>query len=231
MSQSPKLFLTRREEKKKSSDLQQKSRYLVIDARLRRVHLQARARTKAETVDAEPSDIACFLYTSFMSWYHPTSLLDKVFEGGIIIKGLTGVAEFAGGLLLFFVSPATIHNFVVFITQDELLEDPHDRIANLLLSSSQYLTSGNRTFLIIYLWIHAFIKFIAVIGILKNQRWAYPFSLITLGALMLYQLYSIIFVAPQLGLVLLTIFDVFILALIWREYGKIRAQDKPKANS
>jgi uncharacterized membrane protein len=165
-----------------------------------------------------------------MSWFRPTSLLDKVFEGGIIIKGLTGVAEFAGGVLLFFVSPASIHSFVVFITQDELLEDPHDRIANLLLSSSQYLTSGNRTFLIVYLWVHAGIKFIAVIGILKNQRWAYPFSLITLGVLMLYQLYSIIFIAPSAGLILLTIFDIFILALIWREYGKIRAQDKQKSD-
>ncbi|HUC20631.1 MAG TPA: DUF2127 domain-containing protein, partial [Candidatus Polarisedimenticolaceae bacterium] len=124
-----------------------------------------------------------------MSWYQPNTLLDKIFEGGIIIKGITAVLEFVGGLLLFFVSSATIHQFLAFVTQKELLEDPHDKIANLLLNSVQHISSGGRTFAIIYLWLHATVKLIAVIGILKNQLWAYPFSLITLGLLMLYQLY------------------------------------------
>lgn len=155
-----------------------------------------------------------------MSWYHPSSLLDKIFEGGIIIKGITGALEFIGGLLLFFVSPATMHSFITDITQTELLKDPHDRVANLLLSSTQHISGGNKIFAIAYLWVHAIIKLIAVIGILKNQLWAYPFSLVTLGALILYQLYTIFFIKVAVGMVLLTIFDVFVLALIWREYGK-----------
>lgn len=157
-----------------------------------------------------------------MSWYHPTTLLDKIFEGGIVIKGITGLLEFIGGLLLFFVSPAQIHQFIALITQREMIEDPHDRVANFLLDITSSISSGSRTFLIVYLWIHAAIKLIAVIGILKNQRWAYPFSLTTLGLLMLYQLYSIFFVQPTIGMIFLTIFDVFILWLIWREYGKVR---------
>ena len=156
-----------------------------------------------------------------MSWYHPSSILDKVFEGGIILKGISGSLEFIGGALLFFVSPASIHDFIVFITQKELLNDPHDVIANLLLTSTQHL-GGSQTFLIIYLWIHATIKLIAVIGILKNQLWAYPFSLITLGVLMLYQIYHIVFVSPSIGMILLTVFDIFILWLILREYKIVR---------
>lgn len=160
-----------------------------------------------------------------MSWYHPSSILDKVFEGGIILKGISGTLEFIGGALLFFVSPASIHNFIVFITQKELLTDPNDMVANLLLTSTQHL-GGSRAFLVIYLWIHATIKLIAVIGILKNQLWAYPFSLISLGALMLYQIYSIIFVSVSVGMILLTIFDVFILWLILREYKIVKKNIK-----
>jgi len=156
-----------------------------------------------------------------MSWYHPSTLLDKVFEGGIIIKGITGALEFIGGLLLFFVDPSVIHSFLVLITQKELIEDPHDRLATFLLQSTLHLGDG-KTFIILYLWIHALIKLIAVIGILRNQLWAYPFSTITLGLLMLYQLYSIIFVKLSVGLILLTIFDIFILWMIWREYRKVR---------
>ena len=157
-----------------------------------------------------------------MSWFKPTSLLDKIFEGGIILKGIDGALEFLGGLLVLFISPATLHNFITFITQRELVEDPHDKIANLLIHASNHYSANGRTFLVVYLWIHAAIKLIAVIGILKNQLWAYPFSLITLGLLVVYQLYDIFFIHASIGMILLTIFDVFILWLIWREYGKVR---------
>ena len=158
-----------------------------------------------------------------MSWYHPSTLLDKVFEGGIILKGIDGALEFLAGLLLLFVTPESLHRFVAFVTQRELVENPHDRFANLLVHSTQHFGSGSRVFLIVYLWIHAAIKLVAVIGLLRNLMWAYPFSLISLGALMVYQLYSIFFVKPSVGMILLTIFDAFILWLIWREYGKVKA--------
>lgn len=160
-----------------------------------------------------------------MSWYRPSSLLDKIFEGGIIIKGATGALEFIGGLLLLFVDPSAIHQFIVLVTQKELLGDPRDILANFLVHSTQHL-GGSRTFVITYLWIHAVIKLIAVIGILKNQLWAYPFSLLTLGLLMMYQVYSIVFVTPSTGMIVLTIFDVFILWLIWREWSKVWPSNK-----
>lgn len=71
-----------------------------------------------------------------------------------------------------------------------------------------------------YLFIHAAVKLTAVIGILKNQLWAYPFSLIALGLMTLYQVWDIVFVQARLGMVVLTIFDCFILWLIWREYQR-----------
>jgi uncharacterized membrane protein len=156
-----------------------------------------------------------------MAWYHPSTLFDKIFEGGIIIKGASGALEFLAGLLLFFVSPSAIHNFIVVITQRELLEDPHDMVANFLLGWTLDLANGGRVFLIAYLWIHAVIKLIAVIGILRNQLWAYSFSLATLSLFVLYQLYEIA-LHSSIGMILLTLFDFFILWLIWREYGKAR---------
>lgn len=157
-----------------------------------------------------------------MSWYHPSSLFDKIFEGGIIIKGITGLLEFIGGLLLFFVPLSALHQFLVIVTQKELIEDPHDKIATFLLQSTDHLGGGNTAFLIIYLWIHATIKLVAVIGILRNQLWAYPFSLVSLGILLLYQLYHIVFISPSVGMIGLSIFDSAVLWLIWREYGKVK---------
>ena len=158
-----------------------------------------------------------------MSWYHPANLFDKVFEGGIILKGIDGLLEFLGGLLVLFISPARLHSFIDFVTHRELAQDPHDKIANLLIHMTRHYADGGRTFLVVYLWIHAAIKLTAVIGILKNQLWAYPFSLASLGLLVVYQLYTIFFVKASAGMILLTVFDVVIIGLIWREYGKVRA--------
>jgi uncharacterized membrane protein len=128
------------------------------------------------------------------------------------------------GLLLIFVSPSQIHRFLVIVTQREIIEDPNNKVSNYLLHSTAHISSGSREFAIIYLWIHAGIKLVAVYGLLKTKLWAYPFSLITLGILMLYQVYSIIFVKVSVGMIILTVFDIFILWLIWREYGKVRSR-------
>jgi uncharacterized membrane protein len=157
-----------------------------------------------------------------MSTFHPTNLLDKIFEGGIVLKGVSGALEFLGGLGLLFINPDKLHHFINFVAQPELVQDNHNKIAAWLMHTSQHFTTSSKAFLIGYLWIHAAVKLIAVIGIIKNQLWAYPFALITLGLLMLYQLYDIFFVHASLGMIALTIFDAFIVALIWREYGKVK---------
>src|SRR5665647_3923358 len=156
-----------------------------------------------------------------MAWYRPASVLDKIFEGGIILKGASGVLEFVAGLLLVFTSPDAIRSFLAFLTQREIAEDPNDTFANLILHSAEHFNSGNKTFAIAYLWVHAAVKLTAVVGILRNQLWVYPFSLISLGLLMLYQVYSMS-VKFSAGMLVLTVFDAIILSLIWREYGKVR---------
>jgi uncharacterized membrane protein len=156
-----------------------------------------------------------------MSWYHPTTLLDKVFEGGLVIKGVLAAGEFLSGLLLLFISPASIHRFLAFITQQELTEDPHDKLAHFILHSADSLNVSNKGFVVAYLWTLAVIKLIAVIGILRNILWVYPFAFVSLGLIMLYQVYSIS-VHPTVGLSLLTAFDIFILIMIWREYSKAK---------
>lgn len=157
-----------------------------------------------------------------MTDFRAKSTFDKIFEGGLLIKGLDGFFEFLGGLLLFIFTPEQIHQFAVFLTHSELLEDPNSKVSQLLIHSTQNFTNGSRIFLIFYLWLHAAIKLIAVIGILKNLLWAYPFSLITLGALLLFQLYSIFFIKASFGMILLSIFDILILSMIWLEFKKVR---------
>jgi len=55
-----------------------------------------------------------------VNWFKHGDLLDRTFAVGIILKGLDGVLEVLGGLLLLVLSPATIDQLTRVLTQHEL---------------------------------------------------------------------------------------------------------------
>jgi uncharacterized membrane protein len=153
--------------------------------------------------------------------FRPHDWLDRVFEIGIIGKGLNGTAELIGGLLLLVASPDRILHFAVLLTQGELSEDPHDLIATRLLHSANGLTSGAVRFGAIYLLAHGAVKVALVIALLLDKLWAYPWMIGFLSLFIGYQLYRIV-LHPSAGLITLTIFDALVLGLTAREYRRQR---------
>ncbi len=156
-----------------------------------------------------------------MSWFKRKDLLDQTFVVGIVLKGLDGVLEVVGGLLLFIVTPATIDRVTRALTQHELSEDPHDFIATHLLHAATDLSGSSLQFGAAYLLSHGAIKIVLVAALLRNKRWAYPWMIAFLLAFIAYQAYRMTF-APSIGLAGLTVFDAFIAWLTYREYGKQR---------
>ena len=82
--------------------------------------------------------------------FKPKDWLDRVFEVGIILKGLNGLAELVGGLLLLLATPESIRRLAVVLTQGELSEDPHDIIARYLLHTASGLTGSAVRFGAVY---------------------------------------------------------------------------------
>jgi uncharacterized membrane protein len=154
-----------------------------------------------------------------VSWFKPRDLLDRTFEVSIIAKGLDGLLELIGGLLLLLVTPATINSIVTGITQHELSEDPHDLIATHLLHLSKGLTNSAVRFAAAYLVLHGIVKVVLVAALLRNKLWAYPWMIAFLVIFIAYQLYRIV-LAPTAWLIVLTIFDAFVVWLTWREWRK-----------
>ena len=150
--------------------------------------------------------------------FKPQNWLDRVFEVGIIVKGLNGCLELIGGLLLLFATPDRIHHLAAMITQGELSEDPHDLIATHLLHTANGLTGAAVLFGAVYLVTHGGVKVTLVVALLLNKLWAYPWMIGVLTVFIGYQLYRIA-LAPTIGLIALTLLDLIIVALTWREYG------------
>lgn len=152
----------------------------------------------------------------------PPDLLDRTFEVGISLKGLDGVLEVLGGLLLLLVSPATLNRITTTLTQHELSEDPHDLIATHLLRTAHGLTGSGVRFGAIYLLSHGLVKIVLVVALFRRELWAYPWTIAFLLAFIVYQAYRLTF-KPSFGLAALTAFDIFIVWLTYREYRRQRA--------
>jgi uncharacterized membrane protein len=156
--------------------------------------------------------------------------LDRTFEVGLILKGLDGILEIAGGALLLIVSPHAITHLVRTLTAHELSEDPHDLVARSLLHATGHLTGSATVFGAIYLLSHGIAKVVLVALVLRHKLWAYPLLIVLLLAFIGYQLYRIIAVHFSWGLTALTIFDLALVWLTWREYRARRARP-PDARS
>ncbi len=156
------------------------------------------------------------------SWFQSRDPLDRAFAVGIVLKGLDGVLEVLGGLLLLLVTPATIDRLTKALTQHELSEDPHDFLATHLLHAASGLTGGALLFGAAYLLLHGVVKIVLVTALLRNNIWAYPWMLVFLVIFIVYQVYRMTF-APSVGLVGLTVFDLVVVWLTYREYRKQQA--------
>ena len=161
--------------------------------------------------------------------FRPKDWLDRLFVIGIIGKGLNGLAELVGGLLLLFVTPDSIHHVVAVLTRGELSEDPNDLVARYLLHTADGLTGSAVIPGAVYLLVHGAVKIVLVIALLLNKLWAYPCMIIVLLIFIGYQMYRIA-LQPNVGLIALTLFDAVIVTLTWLEYRRQRRIPKDRAS-
>ena len=156
-------------------------------------------------------------------------LLDRVFWIGLTLKGLDGLVEAIGGLLLLFVSPERIGDFAQLITQHELTQDPNDLIANAILHVANGLTVSASLFAGAYLLAHGLVKIVLVTEVLRGRLRAYPWMIGFLIVFIGFQGYEL---ARHFswGLVVLTVFDGVIVWVIWREYRLRKSGLRPSTD-
>jgi uncharacterized membrane protein len=141
----------------------------------------------------------------------------RLFLLSVWSKGIAGLVEAIGGLLLLFIPQAGLNAFVIALTAPELAEDPTDRVATLLQHIVHDLAADTKLFASGYLIVHGIIKVFLVAGLLARRLWSYPVSLWFLVGFIAYQAYRFFF-THSLWMIALTIVDLIVAFLIWREY-------------
>jgi uncharacterized membrane protein len=147
--------------------------------------------------------------------------IHQIFEVSVALKGLHALVEIIGGVALYLTRTETIIGWINRFSQGELTEDPHDWIANHAVRFGETFSGAQHHFYAFYLLSHGLIKGALVIGLLREKLWAYPASFVVFGAFIAYQLYRYSF-THDFSLILLSIFDGFVIALAVHEYGLLR---------
>ena len=147
--------------------------------------------------------------------------IHQIFVASVLFKGIHALVEIVGGIALYMVSTDTIVHAINSWSYDELIEDKDDWVSNHLLAFAQHFSVAEHNFYAFYLLSHGIIKAILVIGLLREKLWAYPASFVVFSAFIAYQLYRYSF-THDFGLILLSIFDLFIIYLAVHEYRLLR---------
>lgn len=151
------------------------------------------------------------------TWLHDS------FEIMLFIKGLDGLFEVLGGLLIIFFSPARLSRVLVFLTQHELAEDPNDLFVNFLMKTSHAFSVSAQHFAVFYLLSHGIVKLILVQLLWMKKLWAYPLMIVFLLLFIVYQIYRYSY-SHSSWLIILTVFDLIMIWLTWIEYRRIRQE-------
>lgn len=148
-------------------------------------------------------------------------VVHKSFEIGILLKGIDGVLEIIGGILLVFLNPVRLNKLIILLTQHELSEDPQDIIVNYMIKLGTNFSISAQYFGIFYLISHGIVKFILVTLLWRKKLWAYPLTIVSLILFISYQIYRYT-IDHSIGLIILTIFDIIMIFLTFLEYKRMK---------
>ncbi len=163
------------------------------------------------------------LLKKVQSFINKFNILHDSFEVGILLKGLNGLLETAGGLFLIFLTPARMHRIAQFLIDQGLSEDPHDFIASHILLFLRNFSIHTRNFAVFYLFSHGLVKVFMVYFLWKRKLWAYPFAIIVLLCFIAIQVYMFIY-KPSTWVAALTVFDTVLIFLTLHEYNSIKQE-------
>jgi uncharacterized membrane protein len=147
--------------------------------------------------------------------------IHQIFAVSVSLKGLHALFEIGLGIALYLTSTAKIVTSISDWSNHQIALERHDWIATHLLRFAESFSVAKHDFYAFYLLSHGIVKGVVVVGLLKEKLWAYPASFVVFGAFIAYQLYRYSW-SHDFSLILLSIFDLFVIALAGHEDRLLR---------
>lgn len=148
-------------------------------------------------------------------------IVGDAFDISVVLKGIDGLLEIVGGIVLLLVPLRDIRALLIWTTGKELSEDPKDYIATHIVRLAHMLSVRAYDFTIIYLLVHGGVKVFLVVMLLRRRLWAYPTAIAVFSAFGVYQIYQFSY-SHSILLLALTVLDAVVVTLTVWEYTILR---------
>jgi uncharacterized membrane protein len=151
------------------------------------------------------------------------SLFDRVYGFAIALKGLDGVIELVAGLLLLLAPNAIRWGLEGGAAEAQERFTPfRGFLADELLRADQVVAAGVAV-LAVALLVHGVVKLVTVYCLLRRILAAYPWAVLVLIGLLIWQV-AVLVSVPTVGSAVLAALDVLVLALVAREWRLLAAE-------
>lgn len=144
-------------------------------------------------------------------------LVHILFTLSLVLKAIDGFIEFAGGLVFVFLKNADIIDLISKFLHYNLFKISNEKILDWVTYLSREFTTSIHIFISVILICSGFTKLVLALTLLMRKLFAFPFTLIFLCLLLIYQIVQT-FYTPSLILYAFNIIDFIVILVIWREY-------------
>ena len=157
-----------------------------------------------------------------MDTKHPLyALLHNFFEITILIKGISGLLEIMFGFLFIFLDRQTIYNLLIGASHRKVISHSGHFAADYLVRQANNFSLNTKYFIAFYFLFYGAMNLFLIISLLRGKMWAYPAAMVFFVIFIVYQFYR--FFMRHSGLLLFfAIFDIFLVALTWFEYERVK---------
>ncbi len=150
----------------------------------------------------------------------------RLFELAIFVKGVDGVLETVGGLVILFVPLHSLDALASSLLAHELAVGSRDWLVDAISRVLDSLSMSTKLFASVYLIGHGLVKVFLVYALWREKLWAFPLALWFIASFVAYQLYRYTH-THSAALLVFALVDVCVAWLIWREYLTRKALPQP----
>ncbi|WP_158243135.1 DUF2127 domain-containing protein [Acidimangrovimonas sediminis] len=148
-------------------------------------------------------------------WLHGSYLF------GLGMQALIGSVQFVAALVLIGAQMTDEMAELAHWTSRMMATQTPDPLAARALRALHEFSVHPHTFWSVYLLGHGILNLGVVVALLARKHWAYPASILVLVAFIVYQMWDFSLThAPVL--ILLSLFDLAVIGLVWREWREVR---------
>ena len=151
------------------------------------------------------------------------SFVHRAFWVSLVIKGIDGALQLAGGIIVLFIEPGTLGKTYRYWSR-YLFTSKHrgNPEAAFIRDAATSFHMSIELLVAIYLLVHGIIKVLLVYGLLKERLWVFPAAFVGFGFFLTLEIYRIN-AHFYWGIMILMCLDVFVISMVWLEYKKVKA--------